>query len=679
MRRPSPSVNFKTVDHLAGKKLNKDQRLAYLDYEEVISYLKEIQKIPLHDKSRPKIIDIMGYKVSITGLKLRTFIHYAENNKDCCANPNCDLKPKYFALEAPHSNKRENYSVAYLSLYGLDNDNNEIEFTHDHTLARCFGGANVISNTTMMCFPCNNRKSRIESRIHHRTLKVLKEFLEDTTGEFANPQYILERVRNSDLNFDTEERKLERVGILGVEEVMKAIKDPIKKSNTWFDKKIKTSGVRLETFANGQACCANPDCEIKADYFAVERIVEDNKTFYSNHGYHLNMYAKNKDGKEIQFMHHHMMENGIDGIPENFTIVTLCEDCKKQTLNEDHDQIEQIISNLGGGVTQQQFEINKKYNIGYSFSRNEMEKIEQSKRTEKISAAASKLAKNRNISVTEYIQLCNQNAIDEEIPNNLNARHNGVRRVIQTLQGITPAGARWFRKEQREVFSQENLVVNKNKLSNEEIYNNTSVNKTRSNKIKKYCNLLAYYYDMTDEEYLNKCKIDGNKLNMDDTLEEGMNNLRSVCSVLKINPAAARIFNRECGHILKIGPERPSGQAQIKNEDLMNYVKSLKESNEEFNIVNYDFESVKMKRADKKWKQLKKWFEFNDEQLIQFCKEKADRENISNEKASQGSILYEVCKKLNMEEKYCRAFLMAYEDQVSKKELIKKELRNFKN
>ena len=587
MRRLLPKVEFPLFpNHQAGIKTNKVGRLALLQYREVMDYLQANYAISVHNRSRLHYIDLMGHKVAINGLKLRTFAQFDQLNQPCCANPDCGLKPAYFALEIPQANKRAHYSIAYLSLYGVDKDGNEVEFTHDHTLARCFGGANTLSNTTMMCFPCNNLKSRIESRLHHRTLRILKEFLEDTTGEIANPQFLLERVRNSDFNFAHSQRNFEREGIVPLNEALEAIRNPKQQAHTWFNRKVKTTGVRLDAFATTQGtCCQNPECQLEATHFAVERVGD--KQFYENHGYHLNMYGYNEEGQEVQFMHHHMLKPGHDGVPESFSIISLCEECKDHSLTQDHGNWEAMIKGFGNvsrNDMQNEMAMAKEKEKAKSIagvSRAQLEKIEPSKKTEKILEAAQNLAKRHNMTVDEYIVFCNAKALQENISMVMNAKHNGIRRVVNALTNITPGGARWFRNEQREVYGPEGPEAKSEadpQLTNNQIME-TKINIARVRKIVQYSEALAEYYDMSVASYLEYCQKRAVEENEDTSLTFRMNAVRQMVAVLEISPEAARIFSRDCGEILHIGVHRPKDEPNVLPNEVMDRVRELRTKN----------------------------------------------------------------------------------------------------
>ena len=109
-----------------------------------------------------------GKNVNTTGPKIRSFV---DNGCDCSS---CGLPGAYFKIERSiHANQEY-----YLSLYGIRNGK-EVEFTVDHTVARCLGGANSLENTSTMCFRCNNKKAQIEnetvSALRLLTTKQLRE------------------------------------------------------------------------------------------------------------------------------------------------------------------------------------------------------------------------------------------------------------------------------------------------------------------------------------------------------------------------------------------------------------------------------------------------------------------------------------------------------------------------
>lgn len=648
MRRPFPKVDFPLL-HLDTPlpQRGRQKRLAVLPYREVMDYLQRNYALPNTNKERASSIELMGHKVTINSLKLRTFAHFDQQNQVCCANPECQTKPQYFVLETPQANKRQHYSVAYLSLYGTDSEGNAVEFTHDHTLARCFGGANTLANTTMMCFPCNNRKSRIESRMHHRTLRILKEYLEDTTGEAANPQFLLERVRNSDFNFPENDREFERAGVVDLNEALEAIRDPKRQAHTWHGRKVKTTGVRLDAFStHATPCCQDPECGLPATHFAVERVAD--KRFYEHHGYHLNMYGRKSDGREVQFMHHHMLRPGHDGVPEAFAIVTLCRDCKDASLTKDHSQMAHLITSLGG-VSRKEVEAMDRPRNAWVI-RNELEKTEISRKTQKIIETAESLAGIFNCAVEDFIALCNRKGQDEQISNIMNAKHNGVRRVVKTLPGMTPAGARWFRKEQRAVFGRED-EHNERALTAKEIAN-TQINIARVRKINRCVDALATY-GVDAHAYLQHCQHLATQNGVDNKLTSAMNSLRQTVAVLEVSPGAARVFTAECGRILHVGPDRPDGIASTPTVEVMNRALALR-------TEAGAFSSKKTKKARHQWQVVKKTLNMTDEQLRQWCQHTAVEKKLSNDNSDPTNTLAAACAHLNLPPAQARAYLLQY-------------------
>ena len=93
---------------------------------------------------------------NIHSLRLRTFCRFRNALQCSC----CKLKAEYFAVE---SFKHGNVKSVHVNLYGRREDGTEELFTHDHTLARSLGGADNLSNTTVMCFLCNNKKGEHEA------------------------------------------------------------------------------------------------------------------------------------------------------------------------------------------------------------------------------------------------------------------------------------------------------------------------------------------------------------------------------------------------------------------------------------------------------------------------------------------------------------------------------------
>ena len=99
-------------------------------------------------------VPLSGAMLKLASLRLRTF---AGKGTQCSA---CGLQASHFAIERSyiHAGLPEEEQRYHLNLWGVK-DSEEILFTHDHTLARCLGGANTVSNSTTMCTICNGAKS----------------------------------------------------------------------------------------------------------------------------------------------------------------------------------------------------------------------------------------------------------------------------------------------------------------------------------------------------------------------------------------------------------------------------------------------------------------------------------------------------------------------------------------
>lgn len=123
------------------------RHLKVTDLESIFAYVREPKG---HEKTR---IDLNGHSVGVSSLRLRTF-KQAWQSRFCCVG--CGKVPTHFAVEvdawAPKGTK------PHLNLYGED----ETLFTHDHILARGLGGKDNISNTQLMCSPCNAEKAKGE-------------------------------------------------------------------------------------------------------------------------------------------------------------------------------------------------------------------------------------------------------------------------------------------------------------------------------------------------------------------------------------------------------------------------------------------------------------------------------------------------------------------------------------
>lgn len=119
--------------------------------------------VEIEDVSPEKENDVfLGENVKLSSLRMRTFL----TKGTVCSS--CGLSAKFFAVER---HIRANHQKYHLNLYGINDEGNEILFTHDHTLARSLGGKDHINNTTTMCTVCNGIKAIKEREPKEKLVK----------------------------------------------------------------------------------------------------------------------------------------------------------------------------------------------------------------------------------------------------------------------------------------------------------------------------------------------------------------------------------------------------------------------------------------------------------------------------------------------------------------------------
>ena len=125
---------------------------------EVIPIAEIIPDVKTHWKEkRARIQRPSGIWVGVSSLRMRTFARAGSSTagmKCVC----CGLEATFFAVE-----QSPGQTAWHLNLYGVS-DGKEILFTHDHKLARSLGGADDLSNSQIMCSPCNGKKSIGETK-----------------------------------------------------------------------------------------------------------------------------------------------------------------------------------------------------------------------------------------------------------------------------------------------------------------------------------------------------------------------------------------------------------------------------------------------------------------------------------------------------------------------------------
>lgn len=115
------------------------------------------------------------HTVRLNKLKYQTFIRDYYDGKFCCSS--CGIQPTHAVVfGTPHSCEK------FINFFTVKN-NQEILFTHDHTLARALGGENELNNTTTMCAKCNGQKSVFESIYCNHRLDIIKNYLNNSLGK----------------------------------------------------------------------------------------------------------------------------------------------------------------------------------------------------------------------------------------------------------------------------------------------------------------------------------------------------------------------------------------------------------------------------------------------------------------------------------------------------------------
>jgi ribosomal protein L37E len=132
--------------------MQKYDRAGTSSIDNVIALIRANMDKP-NDKTR---VLVAGQQVKVTSLRLRTF---ALKGTTCSC---CGLQASFFAVERDMGKVARGEQFYHLNLWGIDENGDEMLFTHDHTLAQALGGKNDLSNTTTMCIRCNHEKGILE-------------------------------------------------------------------------------------------------------------------------------------------------------------------------------------------------------------------------------------------------------------------------------------------------------------------------------------------------------------------------------------------------------------------------------------------------------------------------------------------------------------------------------------
>lgn len=101
-------------------------------------------------------VPVNGTLVNVSGsLRLLTFAFHGT----VCAC--CGMKAVHFAIERNLHDEQKGHPF-HLNLWGVDDNGDEVLFTHDHVIARSAGGKDDLSNTQTMCTVCNGEKAKGE-------------------------------------------------------------------------------------------------------------------------------------------------------------------------------------------------------------------------------------------------------------------------------------------------------------------------------------------------------------------------------------------------------------------------------------------------------------------------------------------------------------------------------------
>lgn len=176
---------FSTFDYPQGLQLahTEMQRVEAYSASQVIHHLAQVNT---------SVTDINNHQIKTERLKYKTFIKDYLNNEFCCSS--CKKIPTHAVVFTnPFTNEK------HLNFFGINKKNQEVLFTHDHTIARSLGGTDTLDNTTTMCNDCNSFKSAIESIFNNHRVPILQDYFHVTLGQKLSPQTIKENCRDINL------------------------------------------------------------------------------------------------------------------------------------------------------------------------------------------------------------------------------------------------------------------------------------------------------------------------------------------------------------------------------------------------------------------------------------------------------------------------------------------------
>lgn len=162
--------------------VNEFLRLGQYDWNDVMSIMAQ------HDDSAT----IDGHTVRLNKLKYHTFIRDYYEGRFCCSS--CGAQPTHAVVFGTRHSPEK-----FINFFTLEN-NREVLFTHDHTLARALGGKNELSNTTTMCETCNGQKSVFESIYGNHRLEIVKNYLNNSLGKSVSLSKLDQLAKDFDIS-----------------------------------------------------------------------------------------------------------------------------------------------------------------------------------------------------------------------------------------------------------------------------------------------------------------------------------------------------------------------------------------------------------------------------------------------------------------------------------------------
>ena len=145
--------------------MNNYTRRMVLPIDEVIWHINRQIELESLYRSYPRTRILHGFKVGVSSIRLRTFARDIGNL--CCAH--CGVEGKFFSIDS----HREQLTYTHLNLCAMNDKGEEVLMTCDHILARGLGGEDDLSNTQILCSPCNSIKSAQESQVSNELRREL--------------------------------------------------------------------------------------------------------------------------------------------------------------------------------------------------------------------------------------------------------------------------------------------------------------------------------------------------------------------------------------------------------------------------------------------------------------------------------------------------------------------------